>query len=81
MKRVVLISAALACLAGCASFKEFAHRHPVVTGVGAALIVGSIAVAAKSDGGNGQQPLVGTPGTIGNPNMPGCRPQPDGSCR
>lgn len=73
-KTVTLITISL--LAGCASFKEFTDRHPVATGIGAALIVGSIAARAHDGGGNRQ-----TAASIGDQNKPSCRAQPDGSCR
>lgn len=63
-------------LAGCASTREFANRHPVATGIGVALVAGSIAVAAQNHGDHRdpQEPSVVGP-------KPLCYPQPNGSCR
>ena len=67
----------LACLllGGCESMRNFAHEHPVATGVGAALLVGSIAASANH--GDSKQPAAA--GAIGP--GPSCTPQPNGSCR
>jgi uncharacterized lipoprotein YajG len=73
MKRAVLISAALACLAGCASLKEFTERHPVATGIGAALLVGGI--AASLDGGDNRSTHDAS-----LPSTPNCQANPQ-SCR
>lgn len=67
----------LCCLlAGCASTRQFAHDHPVVTGVGLAVLAGSIAASANH-GDSNRQPQTG--GAIGP--GPSCTPQPNGSCR
>lgn len=73
MKTILL----LACLAlgGCESVQQFANKHPVATGIGGALLVGSI--AASVNHGDRQQPA--TAGAIGP--GPSCTPQPNGSCR
>jgi hypothetical protein len=76
MKKITVIVAVLTILCGCESFKEFTDRHPVATGIGAALIVGSIAASAHDGGGS--RP---TAASIGDPNNPPCRVQSDGSCR
>jgi hypothetical protein len=74
-KKITGIVAVLTILSGCASFKEFTDRHPVATGIGATLIVGSVAIAAKGDS---KPPSAAA---IGDANKPPCRAQPDGSCR
>lgn len=66
----------LVCLlAGCASTREFASRHPVATGIGVALVAGSIAASAHHGDRN-----TATDGTIASGKLP-CSPQPNGSCR
>lgn len=75
MKRILLLGCLLLC--GCESIQEFANRHPVATGIGGALLVGSIA-ASVNHGDSNKQPATGA--AIGSPNMP-CTPQPNGSCR
>lgn len=37
-------------IAGCASFNQFAEKHPVVTAVGATLVAGSIVAIANANG-------------------------------
>lgn len=73
-----LLTLSLCLLAtGCASTREFAHEHPVVTGFGIAILAGSIAASANH-GDSNKPPVTGA--AIGDPNMP-CTPQPNGSCR
>jgi hypothetical protein len=74
MKHLALFACLL--LAGCESTRQFAHDHPVATGVGLAVLAGSIAASANH-GSNQQQPAQG--GAIGP--GPSCTPQPNGSCR
>jgi xanthine/uracil permease len=67
----------LVCLlSGCASTREFASRHPVVTGIGVALVAGSIAASTHHGDGNN----AATGGAIGSGQLP-CTPQPNGACR
>lgn len=75
MKRTIFL-AVLMALSGCASLQDFSKEHPVVTGIGAALLVGGIAAAASSDGGSkkGPDPIAVHPGVP-------CYQQPNGSCR
>ena len=61
MKTILLLGCLL--LGGCASIQNFANEHPVATGLGGALLVGSI--AASVNHGDRQQPAVaGAIGTI-----------------
>jgi hypothetical protein len=76
MKRTILTVTLLVSLAGCASLQEFSDRHPVVTGIGVALIGGSIALAARNSGGDEEQAVT----AVGD-RRPGCRVQEDGGCR
>jgi len=74
--KLTLVIAVLALLAGCASTRQFAREHPVATGIGVALLAGSIAASANH-GDRHDQPA--TAGAIGP--GPSCTPQPNGSCR
>jgi hypothetical protein len=73
MKRLLV----LACLvlSGCETTRNFTHDHPVVTGVGLAVLAGSIAASANH--GDSNKPQTGA--AIGP--GPSCYPQPNGSCR
>jgi len=73
MKRLCILACLL--LAGCESTRQFAHEHPVVTGVGLAVLAGSIAASANH--GDSNKPA--TTAAIGP--GPTCTPQPNGSCR
>jgi hypothetical protein len=73
MKRLALLACLL--IVGCESTRDFAKRHPVATGIGAALLVGSIAASANH--GDSNKPA--TAAEIGP--VPSCTPQPNGSCR
>jgi len=72
----ILILALCFLAAGCESTRQFAHEHPVATGVGIALLAGSIAASANH--GDSNKPATNS--AIGAPSMP-CSPQPNGSCR
>jgi hypothetical protein len=62
-------------VAGCESTRQFAHEHPVVTGVGLAVLAGSIAASAN----HGDSSKPATAAAIGP--GPSCTPQPNGTCR
>lgn len=72
-KTCLLIFVALA-FAGCESTKRFTDRHPVVTGIGVALVIGSVAASVSGNGHNSPSGPVG-------PANPPCTPQPNGTCR
>ena len=73
MKRLALLACLL--LAGCESTRQFVHEHPIATGVGLAVLAGSIAANANhGDSNKSAQGAAIGPG-------PSCTPQPNGSCR
>lgn len=74
--KIGIFTLLLLTLGGCETTRDFAHRHPVATGIGAALLVGSIAASAHH-GGNDPQ----TGAAIGDPSKLPCTMQPNGSCR
>lgn len=74
--KLTLAILALALLAGCESTRQFAREHPVASGIGVAVLFGSIAASldhSDSQKDPAQSTAIG-PG-------PSCRPQPNGSCR
>lgn len=75
MKRLALLLCCL--LAGCESTRQFAHDHPVATGLGLSVLATSIAMSANH-GGSNQQP---TTAAVTGPAAPPCTMQPNGSCR
>lgn len=70
------IALLLCLLAGCESTRDFAKRHPVASGIGVALIAGSIAASASHSGGRNDPQTA----ALNVPTTP-CTPQPNGSCR
>lgn len=73
--KIGLLFLASYLLAGCESTRRFAHEHPVVTGVGIAILAGSIVASVH----NGESKKAATNTAIGP--APSCTPQPNGTCR
>lgn len=53
--------AAILCITGCASVRDFAHEHPVATAIGGAMIVGSVAASLSSHHDGETPPDIATP--------------------